>query len=306
VVTDLKSSLAVLSGAHLAEAPAWDAAAQRLLWVDHLIGAVREARSDGTGGWRAGRRWDLGRHVAAAIPRRKGGLVVVGATDIVMLDEAGNSIRQFAHIDADPDHVRLNDAKCDPQGRLWAGTLALDFTPRAALYRIDPDGSVTTALDHVTLSNGLAWSPDGSLFYYVDTFTLTVDAFDFDAARGELANRRTIVALQRGEGAANGITVDREGCIWVALTGGGEVRRYTPDGELLARVSISTPGATSCAFGGPDGEHLFITSRAGRMPDVALTLGVRHEMMESRGPEAGGVFVCRPGTRGAAATPFAG
>ena len=305
MIVDLKSSLAVRAGYHLAEAPGWDAVGQRLLWVDHLVGVVHEARSDGAGGWREGRRWDLKRHIAAAIPRSKGGLVVVGATDIVVLDEAG-SIRPFAHINADPRRVRLNDAKCDPQGRLWAGALALDFTPQAALYRIDPDGSVTTVLEQVILSNGLDWSPDGHIFYYVDSCTLTIDAFDFDPARGGLANRRSVVTLRRGDGVANGLTVDREGCLWVALTGGGEVRRYAPDGELLARVPISTPGPTSCAFGGTDGEHLFITSRAGRMPDVALKLGVRHDMMENTGPEAGGVFVCRPGTSGAAATPFAG
>jgi sugar lactone lactonase YvrE len=305
MIVDLKSSLAVLAGDRLGEAPAWDALGQRLVWVDHPIGTVHEARSDGAGGWREVRRWDLNQHVAAAIPRSKGGLAIIGTTDIFILDEAGNT-SPFARIDADPASVRINDAKCDPQGRLWAGTLALDFNPHAALYRIDPDGTVTTALEDVTLSNGLAWSPDGSVFYYVDSVTLTIEAFDFDAARGTLDNRRTVVTLQRGDGAANGITLDCEGCIWVALTGGGEVRRYAPDGTLLARVSIATPGATSCAFGGSSGEDLFITSRAGRMPDVAITLGVREAMMENNGPEAGGVFVCRPGTSGAAATPFAG
>jgi sugar lactone lactonase YvrE len=304
MITQMKAKLAIDAQDAIGEGPTWDLAGKRLLWSDHKVGIIHEGKSDGVGGWRESRRWNLARPLAATIPRAKGGLVVAGGTEIFMIDEAG-TVTSFTRIDADPDLIKINDAKCDPQGRLWAGTLTGDFRPGgAALYRIDPDGTVTTMLEGVTLSNGLDWSPGGETFYYVDSLTRRVDAFDFDPADGTIANRRIVVTFERG--VPNGMAVDREGCLWVAATGGGDVQRYTPDGKLLARVEISTPGATSCAFGGPDGGTLFITSRRGRMPDVARTMGLTTEMMENNGPEAGGVFVCQPGPTGAPATPFAG
>jgi sugar lactone lactonase YvrE len=301
----MQATLAIKARNKIGESPVWDAQRERLLWVDHAAGIIHEARSNGASGWREARRWDLGRPVAAAIPRRNGGLVVAAGAEILLFDETTGQSSPFASLEVDPALIRLNEAKCDAQGRLWAGTLATDFSARAALYRIDPDGAVTTALENVTISNGLGWSPDGSTLYYIDSLTLTVDAFDFDAARGVISNRRVLVSIKRGDGGANGMTVDREGRLWVALTGGGEVRCYSPDGKPLRRIEIFTPGATSCAFGGHDGGELFITSRSGRMPDVALTLGVAPERMEDNSPEAGGLFVCRPGPTGAPAAPFA-
>lgn len=301
----MKADLAIRARDHVGEGPLWDAQAQRLLWVDHPRGLVHEARADGPH-WRETRQWHLGRHIAAAIPRTRGGLAIVGALGIDVLDASGD-IAAFARIDVDPDRVRLNDAKCDRSGRLWTGSLSIDFRRgAAALYRIDCDGRVHTVLQGLTLANGLDWSPDGSTFYLVDTATLSVAAFDFDLDRGELASRRTLITIERGAGGPNGLAIDHEGCLWVALTGGGAVRRYSPDGELLDHIDLPVPGPTSCAFGGADGAELFITSRSGRMPDIATELGVKPEMQESTSTDAGGLFVCRPRVTGAAATPFAG
>jgi sugar lactone lactonase YvrE len=301
-----QATLAIKIRNKIGESPVWDAQRERLLWVDHAAGSIHEARSNEASVWRETQRWDLGRPVAAAIPRRSGGLVVAAGTEILLFNEGSGESALFASLEVDPALIRLNDAKCDLNGRLWAGTLATDFSSRAALYRIDPDGAVTKTLENAGISNGMGWSPDGSKFYYIDSLTLTVAAFDFDAARGMISNRRTLITIRRGDGAANGMTVDHEGSLWVALTGGGEVRRYAPYGELLQRIGISTPGATSCAFGGHDGGELFITSRSGRMPEVALTLGIPEERIEDNSPEAGALFVCRPGPTGAPATPFAG
>jgi sugar lactone lactonase YvrE len=304
-VPSQRATLAIDARNGIGDGPAWDAAAHRLIWSDHETGVITEAQSDGVGGWRETGAWNVHAPLAAAIPRSGGGLVVAGGTDIFMLDADGN-IAPFTRIDADPKRVRLNDAKCDPRGRLWAGTLALDFSPSAGLYRIDPDGSVTVMLQNARLANGLDWSPDGTTFYFIDSLARTLDAFDFDLNAGTIANRRNVITLQRGCGLPNGMTVDRQGCLWLAATGAGEVRRYTPEGKLLGRVTISTPAATSCAFGGPGGADLFITSRRGRLPEIALHAGVAPEMMENNGPEAGGLFVCRPGQTGMPATPFAG
>ncbi len=293
------------AGDRIGEAPTWDAASGRLLWCDMELGIVHEARPQASGELRESRRWNLQRSIAAAIPRARGGLIVAGGTEFFMLDEAG-CVTPFARLQADPTLVRLNDAKCDPAGRLWAGTLAYDFTPRGALYRVDPDGSVHTMLEGLCIANGMDWSPDGSTYYFTESLSRCVEAFDFDAVHGTVTRRRTFAEIAFGEGGPNGLTVDHEGYVWVAVTGAGEVRRYSPNGQLLTRASIATPGATSCAFGGADGGDLFITSLGRRMPDVARSIGLTEAMMTNDRPHSGSLFVCRPGTTGRPATPFAG
>lgn len=305
MMLDIPARLAIQSRDHVGEGPVWDARQKRLLWGDHATGAVHEARA-GDDGWRETRRWELGRGLAAAIPREAGGLIVTSGVEALLMDDDGR-LAPFARLEADPAKEIMNDAKCDRRGRLWVGTRASDFSPSAGLYRIDPDGGVRTMLDGLRLSNGLDWSPDGSIFYLIDSLELSVDAFDFDPERGEIANRRRLVRLDWGGGAANGMTVDGEGCLWVAVTGGGEVRRYTPGGELIGRIAIGVPGATSCAFGGSDLDVLFITSRSGRMPEIASTvLGIPEDRLESNEPEAGGLWACRPGARGLPAARFGG
>jgi sugar lactone lactonase YvrE len=301
----LNATVAIAAQNHIGEGPVWDAASRRLLWVDHAGQVVHEARDDGHGSWKESRRWAAGCTVSAALPRARGGLLISGGNEIFLLDDAGRRT-SFACLDFDPVLCRLNDVKCDALGRLWAGTLTRDFSPRAALYRIDPDGTVARVLQNVSLANGFDWSPDRSTFYFIDSIRCSVDAFDCDLERGMLTNRRVVVAIDATQGVPNGMTVDVDGGLWVALTGGGRVCRFAPDGTLLARVNVSVPGATSCAFGGPDGSDLFITSRTGRVPEVIGALGLPEKMMESRGPEAGALFVCRPGVAGAPATPFAG
>lgn len=305
VVTRHEARMAISAADAIGEAPVWDEAGQRLLWVDHLKGVIHEAKGSPTQGWHERRRWPLQRPVAAAIPRIDGGLVVASGKEILTLTDEG-ILRPFASLDVDARVIRINEAKCDAAGNLWVGTLSLEFRPDAALYRITPDGSVACALERVSLANGFDWSPDHSTFYFIDSLKMSVDEFDFDMARGSLGSRRLRIAIEAGAGAPNGLTVDREGNLWVALTGGAEVRRYSPQGELAARVGIPVPGATSCAFGGSDYTDLFVTSRSGRMPEIALTLGVRPEMMESSDPEAGALFICRPQAQGKPAHRFAG
>jgi sugar lactone lactonase YvrE len=305
----MQAKLAIDSRDTIGEGPAWDGAGRRFLWTDNAVGVVREARFDGQSGWREGRRWNLNRLTGAAIPRVKGGLVVVAGTEVLTLNESGD-ISTLSCIDADAKLVRLNDAKCDAQGRLWVGTMAHDFTPGiGALYRVDPDGMVTTMLNDVGLSNGMDWSPDGATFYYIDSMTSSVDGFDFDAVRGTISRRRQVVPMPPSEGGLDGMAVDREGCLWLAVFGPGEVRRYSPNGKLLMRVEVSAPAVTSCAFGGVDGGDLLITTASLRIPDPVLPIiGWTVEMADkaAAAPGAGGVFVCRPGVTGKAATPFGG
>jgi sugar lactone lactonase YvrE len=318
MIVTLEAKLAIDARDQLGEGPTWDTRSQRLLWSDNVSGVIHEAKADRVGDLHESRRWNLSRNpgavrigsnpLGAAIPRASGGLVVASRNEILLLDEEGHTepLIRFPF-----ERAHMNDAKCDPQGRLWVGTSTPDFTPGAcALYRIDPDWTVTTMLENITTSNGPAWSPDGSILYYSDSPTLSLDAFDFDPLRGTISNRRSILSIDRAEGAPDGMTVDCEGCIWLAVIGAaGEVRRYAPDGTLLARVEASTPMVTSCAFGGKDGGDLFVTSAAFRVPvEVQRVIGFTAEMAENSasGPGAGGLFICRPGVMGEPATSFAG
>lgn len=308
MINTIVARVAVHSGDVIGEGPTWDAAVMRILWSDNEHGVVHEAKQVGPEEWQECGRWQLGRPIAGVIPRVRGGFIVAGGTEVFVWDESGERC-PFAHLEVAGTSVRVNEVKCDPQGRLWAGTRAEDLeSPSGMLLRIDPDGSVSQMLTGIAISNGMDWSPDGSTMYFIDSARRSVDAFDFDPASGAISNRHTVVVPEWGDGAPDGMTVDSEGCLWVAQVGSGAVVRYAPDGTPLSRVEISTPAVTSCAFGGEGLEHLFITSLGRPIPDIAVRYGCRPEMIAKSGtsPEGGSLFVCRPGVKGRVATLFAG
>jgi sugar lactone lactonase YvrE len=290
-VRTITAELVVDARADLGEGPAWDAAAGRLIWVDITGSVVHELLPDGRS-----RRWNVPEHVGAAVPRARGGLLLAVRSGFAALADDG-SICGIARVEADNAATRMNDGKCDPQGRFWAGTMAYAGTFGAgSLYRLDPDGAVRRVLTGVTTSNGLGWSPDGTVMYYTDTATGGVDRFRFDAAAGTLRDRRRMITVDPADGTPDGMTVDDEGCLWVAVWGGGAVRRYGQDGSLDAVVPVPASQVTSCAFGGRDGGDLYITTAAhGLSPQ-----------QRAKQPQAGGVFRCRPGVTGPPARPFAG
>jgi sugar lactone lactonase YvrE len=192
---------------------------------------------------------------------------------------------------------RLNDAKCDPAGRLYVGSMAGDDRPgAAALYRVDPDWQVSTVLTGTTISNGLGWSPDGSRMYFNDTGADSTYVFDYDVASGTASNQRVLCALGPDDGHPDGLTVDAEGYVWVACYGGSAVRRFAPTGELDGLLGLPVRNVTSCTFGGPALDELFVTTAA-----EGLSESERAEQ-----PDAGRVFSCRPGVTGLPVTPFAG
>jgi len=242
-----------------AEGPVWSARWGGLQWVDMLAGDVLSLADDG-----GVRRRHVGRVAAALRPRRSGGAVIAVERGFV-LEDADGMLTPLDPVWSD-EGVRMNEGGCDPDGRFWCGSMAYDQRPgAAALYRLDPDGTVHTVLDGVTISNGLEWSPDGSRAYYDDTATHRVDVFDYDRDTG-LTGRRPFVVLP-DDGNPDGLTVDAEGGVWVALFGSGAVHRYSPDGVLDQVVELPTPQVTACTFGGPDLDQLFITtSREGMAP----------------------------------------
>jgi sugar lactone lactonase YvrE len=188
----------------------------------------------------------------------------------------------------------MNDAKCDPVGRLWAGSMAFDFRPGAAsLYRLDRTG-ITRVLTDLTISNGLGWSPDATLMYFIDSGTNRVDVLDYDLASGTIGERRPFVTLAPSHGMPDGLAVDADGGVWVACFGTGQVRRYAPEGQLDEVLDLPVRQGTSCCFGGPDLSDLYVTSAAYRLSEADL----REQ------PLAGSLFVCTPGVVGQPSTPF--
>ncbi|MFE3185025.1 SMP-30/gluconolactonase/LRE family protein [Streptomyces violascens] len=248
----MKYEPAVREWAELGEGPTWDPATGRLIWVDILSSRIH------TYDPADGRRTVMAteQHVGAAKPRAGGGLVV-NLRDGVGLYGPDGGFRWLLH-DPVPGR-RANDAAVAPDGALWAGTMRYDEAPGGGtLTRIAADGSAAEILGDVTVSNGTGWSPDGRLMYYVDSPTRTIDVFDFD---GELAyNRREFASVEAGAGYPDGLTVDAEGGVWVALWDGGAVRRYAADGSLDQVVELPVRRPTACAFGGPDLTDLYITT----------------------------------------------
>ncbi|MFG2457744.1 SMP-30/gluconolactonase/LRE family protein [Streptomyces sp. NPDC048523] len=277
-----KYEVAVRAEATLGEGPTWDG--ERLLWID-ILGA-RLHSYDPVSGHRTVRVLD--QHIGAVKPRAGGGLVLNLRDGVALLDPDG-SLR-WLHHEPVPGR-RANDAAVAPDGSLWAGTMRYDEAPGGGtLSRITGDGMHHTVLDDVAVSNGAGWSPDGRLMYYIDSPTRRVDVFDHHD--GHIENRRTLVEIEDGAGFPDGLTVDADGCVWVALWDGGAVRRYTPGGELDRVITLPTSRVTACAFGGPDLSDLYITT-------ARVGLDAPH-------PVAGSLLVVPGAGKGVRQQPFAG
>jgi sugar lactone lactonase YvrE len=210
-----------------------------------------------------------------------------------LLDQDGGAVDVGAELWSDTT-VRMNDGDCDPEGRFYCGSMAYDATNgRGALYRLDPDGTTTVVLSGVTISNGLAWAPSGDMVYYVDSLTERIDAFDYDPATGAFSNRHPLVEIPRERGLPDGLTVDAAGGIWAALYGGSAVHRYVPEGTLDMVVELPVRNVTSCAFGGPGLEDLYITTS-------------RHGLADGEEREAGSLYCVTPGMNGQPTRLFGG
>ncbi|WP_030670226.1 SMP-30/gluconolactonase/LRE family protein [Streptomyces sp. NRRL B-1347] len=278
------AEVAVPASAELGEGPTWDAAAGRLLWVDILGSRVHTYDPS------SGRRTVLAteQHVGAAKPCAGGGLVVNLRDGVGRYAPDG----AFSWLVHDPVPGRRgNDAAVAPDGTLWAGTMRYDEAPGGGnLTRVAPDGTTTELFPAVAVSNGIGWSPDGTLVYYVDSPTRRIDVCRMQDQRP--VGRREFVSVEAGAGFPDGLTVDAAGCVWVALWDGAQIRRYTPGGTLDRVVELPVPRPTACAFGGQDLRDLYVTTaRVGRRRPH---------------PMAGAVLVLPGAGDGLAGVPFAG
>lgn len=283
------AELAVASRCEVAEGPFWW---DNAVWFLDINPGVLH-RWDGNGHLQ---KWHLLERTGAVVPLQGSGnarsFLAAQQSGVYRIRLENEGIEERVCLGAPEAHLpnnRFNDGKCDAQGRFWAGTMSMKREPgMGALYCLDAgDGQVRRKIADVSLSNGLDWSPDGQTFYFIDTPTRKIDAFDYDIARGELSRRRTLTDCPVPWGFPDGMTVDAEGMLWVAFWDGGCVRRIDPaTGRETAVIELPCSRATSCCFGGHALEYLYITTARGS--DGACDAE----------PLAGNLFVASVGTRG--------
>jgi sugar lactone lactonase YvrE len=238
----------------LGEGPLWHPEEQALYWVD--IQAHCFYRLDpATGQYK---HFEVGMPVGALAFRAAGGLVLATKNGFAYWQPGSYPLDFIADPEADKPESRFNDGAVDRQGRFWAGTMGKG--PTSCLYRLDPDGSVHTMETGVEISNGIGWSPDNKIMYYTDTPKKIIYAYDFDPASGAIENRRTFVATPAEAGGPDGLTVDSEGFVWSARWDGWKITRYDPAGQVEREIQVPVQRPTSCTFGGPELNELYITS----------------------------------------------
>lgn len=268
----MKTELIFDAKATLGEGPAWDAKTQTLYWVsilDKRVYAGSEILAE------------LDEFVGCLAPRKDGHLILGTRFNFVDLDPASGQLTNLLALDSELLTNRLNDGKCDPAGRFIAGTMDMkEIDPTGKLYSFD--GNITKALiEGVTISNGLAWSPDHKTLYYIDTPTREVRAFDYDLATGEIANPR--VAIRSGDslGWLDGMTSDIDGNLWIAMWGGAQVTKWDPNtGQLLEQLPVPALHSSCPVFGGKNMNELYITSARKGMSEADL----------AKYPLSGGLF----------------
>ena len=277
--------------AQLGEGPCWHEARQSLWWIDILGQKYFEARITDA----SPRVLTSAQMIGAVAATDSGGLIAALRDGIYLVDPETGGTTPFARAPGHDEHqFRFNDAKVDPRGRFWAGTLALDGRrSQSHLYRVNGDRSAVNMRDGVSVSNGLAWAPDGRTMYYIDSPTRIVQAFAFDLENGTISWPRPVITLREADGWPDGCCTDVEGCLWVAHWGGAKITRWNPvSGRLLDTVSLPVANVTSCAFGGPRRDQLFVTTAVD--PERAAVE-----------PEAGFIFRIDPGITGPELATFA-
>lgn len=275
-----KVELVAPARAILGESPFWDSGRNCLWWVDIDGGQLHRLDDD----YHDSVVFNTTEPLGSAIVKNNDTFIVALGKNLFELDNSGNT----SQLALCPSGDRLNDAKCDPRGRLYVGSLTYDRTPGGcALYRFSPSEGLVPAITGVTLSNGMGWSPTGEEMYFIDTPTRTIKAYDYDVEEGRIGEERVLVDFAEVTGNPDGMAVDRAGCIWVVMARAGFLRRISPTGEFLEVIKLPTKLATSCCFGGRDLDRLYITSGT-------FNLG-RPDPDE---PFAGSIFALDPGVKG--------
>jgi sugar lactone lactonase YvrE len=275
----------------LGEGPLWRAG--QMLWLDIEARALIAKRSDQAQVIR-----DFGFRVTAIASRIAGGFVLASEKGVFVTDSIDGPLTLVADPESSEPRTRFNDGKCDAGGRFWAGTMGFNGEPGlGSLYRIHADGACVRVLFPTTISNGMGWSPDGGTFYFIDSMTGSVAAFDYNGDSGTLGSKRTVVTIPAVEGIPDGLAVDSTGCLWIALWDGSRVACYDPaTGAKCDEICIPVSRVTSCSFGGDHLDELYITTARFGLDAEALW----------RQPLAGSLFRVLPGVCGLPVHGFAG
>lgn len=277
----------------LGESPLWDAASGTIFWVDILQGEIHAWE----GLAQNHRTWKMEQPIGAIALCTSGRLVGALQQGFFYINKDNGQLDFIANPETHLPGNRFNDGKCDPAGRFWAGTMSTTGVSGAgSLYTLEPHGSCSRKVSDVSVSNGMAWSPDASQFYFIDTPTRVVVAYDFDAESGAISNKRIVVRIPENMGKPDGMTIDEEGMLWIALWGGGEVTRWDPaTGRLLHQFLLPVTHVSSCTFGGDDLNDLYVTTARVGLNEQAL----------AEQPLAGALFVLKNcGFRGLPANRF--
>ena len=270
----------------LGEGPIWQPQSGSLLWIDIDAGLLHRLTAAGQ------TTRSLGAAAGSVVPRSAGGLLIAFADRLLVEDAAGETVMSVDTTTIAPRH-RFNDGACDSSGRYWTGTIATEFGSEPGVFlRLEPDGELRVMRDEVAFSNGIGWSPDESILYLIDSLDWVLLAFPFDVQRGELGVPRRLVAFDEGGGLPDGLTVDADGCIWVARYGGAAIECYSDDGALQERVTLDARQPTSLAFGSDDLATLYITSA--------------RQNLAAPGPADGALLRLRPGATGLPSNTFGG
>lgn len=288
----LTAQLLLTAEATTGEGAIWHPGRESLFWVDiegcRLYEYIPESMNC--------REWTFNRMVSTVVPESDSTVVVALQDQIVRLNLHTNLRTPIASIPDENGKLRCNDGKCDSTGRLWVGTMGFGAPKGAAsLYCVLPDGTVSKKLEGVTISNGIVWSSTNRFMFYNDTPTNQIARYRFDAYRGEILFDGIALDIPEGTGSPDGMTIDKDGNIWVAQWGGSGVYCYNPySGKLLKKIEVPAPNVASCAFGGPNLELLYITTARAGLDEEQL----------KKYPLSGSVFVCKPGARGIRANYF--
>jgi len=270
----------------LGEGALWNYRTGELMWVD-IKGEILNLYNPVSG---ANTEMFTGQMVGTVVPTESGKVLLALQEGIYSFDPKTGSKQKLLDPEVDKPTNRFNDGKCDPSGRFWAGTMSTVGEQQAgALYRFDPDTTIHLMIDNVGTSNGIVWSADQTKMYYIDTPTMKVMAYDYDDETGEISNPLVAVEIPEGMGYPDGMTIDAEGNLWVALWGGSAVTCWNPHtGELLRKIDVPAKNVTSCAFGDDDLGTLYITTARESTSEEEL----------KKFPHAGGLFKIRPGVKG--------
>ncbi|WP_256756885.1 SMP-30/gluconolactonase/LRE family protein [Cohnella sp. WQ 127256] len=284
VVGDVKSLLG--------EGPLWLPDRKQIVWVD-IEAMLVNFHTPESGDHQV---IPIGQRIGAIVPAEDGRMVCALEHGFYYLDLQNQNLELIIDPESDLQDNRFNDGKCDSSGRFWAGTMPKrGSVPAGSLYRLDGDGTVIQQLTEIGCSNGISWSLDDTVMYYIDTATRRIDRFNYDSVTGRISNRQPAVRIPQEQGYPDGMTIDVEGMLWVAHWGGNCISRWNPlTGECLEQVELPVSQVTSCCFGGEHLDELYITS---------ARVGLSEEQLQME-PLAGSLFKYIPGVKGLPAQVF--